>query len=100
MTLANMRKNGGRSVLATCEACAHKADVNVDALPETTFVPKRGGGFDAPCAAGSGSTRAPDSTRLATAGDETGPGLQWRSIDHRELDAVAQRERVGLKVLL
>ena len=35
MTLANMRQNGVRAVSATCEGCGHKADVNVDALPET-----------------------------------------------------------------
>ena len=35
MTLANMRLNGVRSVTATCQACAHQADANVDALPET-----------------------------------------------------------------
>jgi hypothetical protein len=34
MTFANMRANGVRAVIATCEACGHKADVNVDALPE------------------------------------------------------------------
>jgi hypothetical protein len=33
MTLANMRLNGVRAVIATCEACGHKADVNVE-LPE------------------------------------------------------------------
>jgi hypothetical protein len=32
MTLANMRSNSVRAVIATCEACGHKADVNVDAL--------------------------------------------------------------------
>jgi len=37
MTLANMRANGVRAVIATCEACNHKADVNVDALPEGTI---------------------------------------------------------------
>jgi hypothetical protein len=42
MTLANMRANGVRAVTATCEACGHKADVNVDALPETVTVPKAG----------------------------------------------------------
>jgi DNA-directed RNA polymerase subunit RPC12/RpoP len=42
MTLANMRENGVRAVIAACEACGHKADVNVDALPETTFVPEAG----------------------------------------------------------
>jgi hypothetical protein len=40
MTLANMRANGVRAVIATCEACGHKADVNVDALPENVFVPE------------------------------------------------------------
>jgi DNA-directed RNA polymerase subunit RPC12/RpoP len=33
-----MRKNGVRAVIAACQACGHKADVNVDALPETIFV--------------------------------------------------------------
>jgi hypothetical protein len=41
MTLANMRANGIRAIIATC-ACGHKADVIVDALPETTFVPEAG----------------------------------------------------------
>jgi hypothetical protein len=41
MTLANMRANGVRAVIATC-ACGHKADVNVDALPETIAVPEVG----------------------------------------------------------
>jgi rRNA maturation protein Nop10 len=39
MTLANMRANGVRVVIATCETCGHKADVNVEALPEDMFVP-------------------------------------------------------------
>jgi hypothetical protein len=42
MTLANMRANGVRMVIASCEACNHSADVNVDALPETITVPKVG----------------------------------------------------------
>jgi hypothetical protein len=42
MTLANMRANGVRAVSAACEACGHKADVNVDALPEAVTVPKAG----------------------------------------------------------
>jgi drug/metabolite transporter (DMT)-like permease len=33
MTLGNMRANGGRALIAKCEAYGHKADVNVDALP-------------------------------------------------------------------
>jgi hypothetical protein len=43
MTLANMRANGVRAVIATCEGCGHKADVNVDALPENVTVPATGG---------------------------------------------------------
>jgi hypothetical protein len=42
MTLANMRQNGVRAVIATCEACGRSADVNVDALPATTAVPTAG----------------------------------------------------------
>ena len=42
MTLANMRSNGVRMVTASCEACGHKADVNVDALPESVHVPEAG----------------------------------------------------------
>jgi DNA-directed RNA polymerase subunit RPC12/RpoP len=42
MSLANMRANGVRAVIAACEACGHKADVIVDAMPETTFVPEGG----------------------------------------------------------
>ena len=42
MTLANMRRNGVRAVIATCEACGHKGDVNVDALAEMVMVPDAG----------------------------------------------------------
>jgi DNA-directed RNA polymerase subunit RPC12/RpoP len=42
MTLANMRKNGVRAVIAACQGCGHKADVNVDALAETIIVPEAG----------------------------------------------------------
>jgi hypothetical protein len=42
MTLGNMRQNGVRAVIATCQACGHKADVNVDVLPETIVVPEVG----------------------------------------------------------
>jgi hypothetical protein len=42
MTLANMRQNGVRAVIATCEACNHSADVNVDALPGTLTVREAG----------------------------------------------------------
>jgi hypothetical protein len=42
MTLANMRADGVRMVIATFKACGHKADVNVEALPENMFVPVAG----------------------------------------------------------
>ena len=42
MTLANMRSNGVRMVTASCANCGRKADVNVDALPETLTVPEAG----------------------------------------------------------
>lgn len=42
MTLANMRASGVRAVIASCEACGHAADVNVDGLVETILVPKVG----------------------------------------------------------
>jgi hypothetical protein len=42
MTLGNMRENGVRSVIATCGGCGHKADANVDALPEVIHVPDIG----------------------------------------------------------
>ena len=42
MDLANMRENGVRSVLATCNTCQHEATVNVDALPATLPVPDVG----------------------------------------------------------
>jgi hypothetical protein len=55
MSLANMRANGVRAIIATCEACTHSADVNVDALPETVTVPKPASAYDAASAAGSAS---------------------------------------------
>jgi hypothetical protein len=42
MTLGNMRKNGVRVVIASYQACGHKADVNVDDLAATIFVPEAG----------------------------------------------------------
>ena len=42
MTLANMRQNSVRAVIATCQTCGHKADVNVDVLPEAIAVPQAG----------------------------------------------------------
>jgi hypothetical protein len=43
MTLANMRQNGVNAVIATCQTCGHKADVNVNALAATIIVPEIGG---------------------------------------------------------
>ena len=45
MSLANMRQNGVRAVIATCETCGHVADVNVNALAETVTVPEVGRRF-------------------------------------------------------
>jgi hypothetical protein len=42
MTLANMRANGVRSIIAACATAAGSADVNVDLLPETLTVPEAG----------------------------------------------------------
>jgi hypothetical protein len=42
MTLRNMRQNGVKAVIAACQTCGHKADVNVDALTETIIVPEAG----------------------------------------------------------
>jgi recombinational DNA repair protein (RecF pathway) len=42
MTLANMRQNGVRAVIASCANCGRSADVNVDLLPETMTVPEAG----------------------------------------------------------
>jgi DNA-directed RNA polymerase subunit RPC12/RpoP len=42
MTLGNMRQNGVSAVIATCQSCGHKADVNVDAFAATIFVPEAG----------------------------------------------------------
>jgi hypothetical protein len=42
MTLANLRQNGVCVVIASCKACGHKGDVNVDALAGTVAVPEAG----------------------------------------------------------
>ena len=42
MTLGNMRDNGVRAVIAECRACRHKADVVVDRLAASVFVPDAG----------------------------------------------------------
>lgn len=71
MTLASMRANGVRLVIATCEACGHKADVNVDGLTETIGVPQTGGGLR--CKA----------MRRQTDRYETGLAYSERSLQHR-----------------
>jgi hypothetical protein len=53
MTLANMRANGVRAVIATCKACGNKGDVNVDTLSETIAVPETGDASGAASAAAS-----------------------------------------------
>ena len=68
MTLANMRQNGVRAVAATCDACGHKADVNVDALGETMAVPKSGSDYAVASAEESTSTPGPHGTPAATHG--------------------------------
>jgi hypothetical protein len=42
LTLANMRLNGVRAVIAACANCGRSTDVNVDLLPETLTVPETG----------------------------------------------------------
>jgi DNA-directed RNA polymerase subunit RPC12/RpoP len=42
MTLANIRQNGVRMVIASCANCGRSADVNVDLLSETLTVPETG----------------------------------------------------------
>jgi DNA-directed RNA polymerase subunit RPC12/RpoP len=42
MTLANMRLNGVRAVIASCANCGRQADVNVDLLSETLTVLEAG----------------------------------------------------------
>ena len=42
MTLANMRANGVRAVIAECRACRHMGDVVVDQLEDAVFVPDAG----------------------------------------------------------
>lgn len=42
MTLANMRENGVRAVIAECLACHHKADVLVDQVDGGVYVPDVG----------------------------------------------------------
>jgi hypothetical protein len=42
MTLANMRKNGVRSLKVTCNICHHSALINVDDFAESLAVPAFG----------------------------------------------------------
>ena len=39
MTLGHMRKDGCRTVEATCSACGHTGAVNVDTLPDDMPIP-------------------------------------------------------------
>jgi hypothetical protein len=63
MTLRNMRQNDVRAVIATCQVCGHKADVNVDALAGTVIVPTQVDNCNAANAEGSGSRRGPRGIR-------------------------------------
>jgi hypothetical protein len=65
MTLANMRRNGVRAVIATCQSCGGFTEVNGDTLPETIGSPKRAEATDAATAEGTGSMR----DRPGTQGD-------------------------------
>ena len=65
MTLANMRQNGVRSVVASCANCGRSADVNADLLPETLTVPRPGNASDAAAAAARPSRPDPLGTRGA-----------------------------------
>jgi hypothetical protein len=64
MTLADMRLNGVHAVTATCQACGHQADVNIDALPETRPSPRPA----------NASAAAPSASRPAP------PGIQGRGV--------------------
>jgi rRNA maturation protein Nop10 len=68
MTLANMRENGVRVVVAMCQPCGREADVNVDAISETWFQKRR----DAFAAAKCGSKRVNVRPAWHTARDKFG----------------------------
>jgi hypothetical protein len=60
MTLANMRQNGVRSVIASCANCARSLDVNVDLLPETLTLSEVGNSLRCShCGGNTISTRPP-----------------------------------------
>ena len=42
MTLGNMRQNNVSAVIATCLACRQRADVQVDVMADSVFVPEVG----------------------------------------------------------
>jgi hypothetical protein len=67
MTLANMRHNGVRSVIASCANCGRSADVNVDLLPETLTAPRPANATDAAAAAARRCRPDPRGTQGATA---------------------------------
>ena len=79
MTLSHMRRNGVRAVIATCQTCEHKADVNVDALAETVIVPNAGGRSQ-PVRRASGLIRDPQGIRRdeRVAALLHSPEIPWR----------------------
>ena len=78
MTLANMRQNGVRAVTATCEACGHSADVNVDVLPETVTVPKAGPRLRCSQCAGRRYRPGPHGIRASAPAHRTVGGMKSR----------------------
>jgi hypothetical protein len=89
MTLANMRANGVRGVIAKCEACGHAADVNVDALAETIVAPEVGRPCAVADAAESRSMSGEHGTLATRRGGEASPWLA--PLDH----APGQGQRTG-----
>ena len=69
MTLANMRHNGVRAVIATCRVCRHSADVVVDPLHDDVLVPEVG--LWMVCA------------RCGARGPETRPA--WHTVERKEM---------------
>jgi hypothetical protein len=59
MTLANIRLNGIRMVIASCANCGRSADVNVDLLSDTLTVPRPADVSAAAAAAGTRCRPAP-----------------------------------------
>jgi hypothetical protein len=81
MTLANMRENGVRSILATCETCQHEAVLDADQWPAEMPVPDIGlssgarlaaGGRSRPGRTGAAARGARSSTDRASAFEAEG----------------------------